>query len=51
MVWIVPTGKTIYGRFCCEGNIWLRDEVADIEEGEAHRRSRFKGGTDLIPSV
>ena len=43
--------KAISGIFWRQGKIWLRVEVDDIEGKGAYRRSRFDGGTDLIPSA
>ena len=50
MVFIRRSGKEISGRFLRQGKIWLRVELAEIEGSGAYQRSRFKGGTDLIPS-
>ena len=49
MVLIRRLGKEITGRFRCQGKIRLRVEVAGIEGRGAYQRSRFEGGTDLIP--
>ena len=43
------SGKEISGRFLRQGKIWLRVEVDEIEGRGAYWRSRFKGGTYLIP--
>ena len=43
------SGKTITGRIRRQGKIGLRVEVDGIEGMVAYRRSRFEGGTDLIP--
>ena len=41
--------KAISGRFWRQGKIGLRVEVADIEGKGDYQRSRFKGGTEIIP--
>ena len=49
MVLIRLSGKSITGRFLCQGNTRLRVEVDVIYGKVAYQRSRFEGGTDLIP--
>ena len=49
MVLIRRSGKAITGRFWSQGEIRLRVEVYSIEGRGANWRSRFEGGTDLIP--
>ena len=49
MVLIRSLGKSISGIFWCQGKIRLGGEMTDIEERGAYQRSRFEGGTDLIP--
>ena len=51
MVLIRSLGKSISGIFWCQGKIRLGGEMTDIEERGAYQRSRFKGGTCLIPSA
>ena len=41
-------GSTITGRFLRQGKIRLIIEVEESEGIVAYRRSRFKGGSDLI---
>ena len=41
MFLIRRSGKEIYGRFLRQGNIWLGDEVADIEGRGAYWRIQF----------
>ena len=41
--------KAITGRFRSQGEIKFRVEVNAIVSRGAYRRSRFEGGTDLIP--
>ena len=51
MVLIRRLGRAIYGRFWCQGKIWLSAEVDGIEGRGAYRRRRLYGGTELIPSA
>ena len=45
------SGKEIYGRFRCQGDIRWRVEVNDIEGRGTYHMRRVESGTDLTPHI